>query len=372
MKLDREALEKLKEKIPSWIPDGAIEKLSAAFPDGMSADMIIGMLQEGLARVKEGMNEDQIVQFVQRSLKEKNKGNDPTNAGNSKRITRAYYDSLLLEMRLMGTEEPDLSTRLLGQKMSSPIMTAALSHLHTFFSDSVSPMEKYAQAAKMTDVLHWVGMTENDEYERIAATGARCVRIVKPYADEDKVYSQLKFAEEHGAVAVGMDIDHTFTNTGSIDIVMGEPMEVKSLEKMKAYAEATSLPFVVKGVLSVRDALLSRDIGAKAVIVSHHGGRIPYAMPPAAMVPEIRKAVGKDLEIIVDCGIESGFDAYKALALGADAVGVGTHVMPLVIRDGAEACAARLEQMSAELKGAMAYTGVENCSSFDPTVIHRI
>ncbi len=82
----------------------------------------------------------------------------------------------------------------------------------------------------------------------------------------------------------------------------------------------TKLPFVVKGVLSVSDAVNCAEIGAKAIIVSHHHGRIPYAVPPMMVLPEIKDALaGTDVKIIVDCGIASGANVFKAIALGADA-----------------------------------------------------
>jgi isopentenyl diphosphate isomerase/L-lactate dehydrogenase-like FMN-dependent dehydrogenase len=63
-------------------------------------------------------------------------------------------------------------------------------------------------------------------------------------------------------------------------------------------------------------------------------------------------------------------DAYKALALGADAVSVGRHLMPY-LRDGVEATAKRIDAMTAELARAMAVTGVTRLDKMDPTVIHR-
>ena len=74
--------------------------------------------------------------------------------------------------------------------------------------------------------------------------------------------------------------------------------------------------------------------------------------------------------MFVDCGIESGMDAYKCLALGATAVSVGRHLMPL-LKNGAEAVSQRIDEMTAELAGVMARTGVSDLDHMDPTVIHR-
>lgn len=341
------------------------------FPDDMEPELVGSVLIQSLAALPEGLSDEQIYAAAQEKLKAGEEKEKKKNPGDSKQITRDYYDSLLLEMRLMGTRRPNTELQLFGQQFSSPIMTAALSHLGRFKPGVETMMDWYAQAAKLANVLHWVGMCDNDWFGQIMRAGAKTVRIVKPYADEDKIISQLKFAEECGAVAVGMDIDHTFTETGDIDVILGEKMAVKSLKDMETYRNATQLPFVVKGILSVSDALKCREIGADAIVVSHHGGRLAYAVPPVRVLPEIRKAVGEDLKIFVDCGVSSGMDAYKAMALGADAVSVGGHLIPALRGGGAAGAAARIAEMNAELRGAMAYTGIEDCNSFDPTVIHR-
>ena len=78
------------------------------------------------------------------------------------------------------------------------------------------------------------------------------------------------------------------------------------------------------------------------------------------------------MPVFVDCGICSGMDAYKALALGATAVSVGTHLIPYIRKGGAEEVAARMQEMTDELRGVMAFTGVRTTTEFDKTVIHRI
>lgn len=250
-------------------------------------------------------------------------------------------------------------------------MTAALSHLGTFHPDAPNGMVDYAMGAKLANAVHWYGMGEEPEFEAVMATGAQTIRIVKPYADETKIERQLKYAEELGALAVGMDIDHMYDLQGNPDLCAGEQMFIKSSEDLRRYIGMTNLPFVVKGVLSVQDAVKCAEIGVRGIVVSHHGGRMSAAVPPLYVLPDIVKAVGHKMEIFVDCGICSGTDAYKALALGATAVSVGIHLIPFV-KQGAEAVAGRIGDMTAEMKGIMAYTGVKNCMSFDAGVVHRM
>lgn len=293
------------------------------------------------------------------------------NPVDSRKITRDYFDKLLLELRQMDEVLPSTEAAFFGHNFASPIMNTALSHLGTFNPDMPNGMVLYAQAAKQANVLHWVGMSKLPEFEEIMAVGAKTVRIVKPYADEKEIYSRLAQAEELGCVAVGMDIDHSTTRAGELDVVFGDAMDIKPAKKLREYMSATKLPFVIKGVLSVRDALRCAEAGASGIVVSHHNGRVDSCVPPVMVLPEIARAVGKDLTIFVDCGVSSGMDAYKAMALGAHGVCVGTHLIPQLKKGGAQAAADRLLRMNAELKGAMASTGVADVHSFDPSVIYR-
>jgi len=289
----------------------------------------------------------------------------------AKEFTRQYFDSLHLEQRLMDSQVPETELWLFGKKFQTPIMTAALSHLGTFHPDAPNGMVDYAKGAALAGAVHWYGMGEETEFEAVMATGAQTIRIVKPYADEAKIERQLKHAEELGALAVGMDIDHMFNMQGNPDICVNEAMSIKSSEDLRRYIAMTKLPFVVKGVLSVQDAVKCAEIGVRGIVVSHHGGRLNDAVPPLFVLPDIVKAVGHKMEIFVDCGVLSGSDAYKAMALGAKAVSVGIHLIPFV-KQGAEAVAKRIGDMTAELKGIMAYTGVKDTKSFDAGVVHRL
>ncbi len=294
------------------------------------------------------------------------------NPASSKEITRAYFDSLLVEERLMDSAVPSTEFELYGKKFETPIMTAALSHLGVFNPEMPSAMIMYAQGAVQAGAVHFIGMGSDEEFEEVAKTGAQTIRIIKPYADEDKIFEQIRCAERNGALAVGMDIDHMFDLSGEPDVCMGENMAVKSSEDLKRYIQSTELPFVIKGVLSVGDAVKCAEIGARGIVVSHHGGRINYAIPPLYILPEIVKAVGEKMPIFIDCGICSGADAYKAMALGATAVSVGLHLIPYIRQGGAEGVAERIQEMTREMKCFMSYTGVKDVKSFDASVLHRL
>ena len=281
--------------------------------------------------------------------------------------TRDYFDSLLLETRYIGSDIPSVGMTLFGEEFDTPIMTAALSHLHNTVADG---MEVYAKGAALSKAVHWVGMGEDDELERIVATGARSIKIIKPHADNREVFRKIEHAVSVGCIAVGMDTDHSFNSNGGYDNVFGLPMKSKSAEEIAEFVKAAKVPFIVKGVLSPRDAEACAKAGCAGIVVSHHHGMVQYSVPPLMVLPDIRSAVGNDVEIFIDCGIVSGMDVYKCLALGAKAVSVGRHLMPF-LKHEAEAVSARIDEMTAELAGIMARTGIRSLDDMDPSVIHR-
>lgn len=282
-------------------------------------------------------------------------------------ITRDFFDSLLLETRYLDSSIPSTEITLFGHSFSMPVMTAALSHL-----DNTAPggMVTYAAGAAKADVLHWVGMGSEQELEAVLATGAKTVKIIKPHADNRVVFGKMEHAVKAGCIAVGMDIDHAFNSQGGYDSVFGLPMKAKTTDEIRDFVQAAGVPFIVKGVLSPYDAEKCLKAGCAGIVVSHHHGMMQYSVPPLMVLPDILKAIGHDIPVFVDCGIESGMDAYKCLALGATAVSVGRHLMPL-LKDGADVVAARIGQMGAELAGVMARTGVASLSQMDSSVIHK-
>lgn len=284
-------------------------------------------------------------------------------------ITAKYMDSILIKERLIDSVIADTGTEFFGEKFDMPVMTPAFSHLGCFNGRELTGLEEYSVAAKNLNILNFVGMMDNDMFSRIAATGAKTVRIVKPYDDNGKVRDQLQFAEEAGAFAVGMDIDHIFGEHGA-DVVIGEKMAVQTMDMLRSYVESTKLPFVVKGVLSIEDAVKCADIGASAIIVSHHHGRMPYAVPPMMILPEIKDALeGKNVKIIVDCGIASGADVYKAIALGADAAAVGRSMLSSLEESGTEGVEGFIRRVCDELRFIMSCTGFASVSDVDDTCL---
>lgn len=288
--------------------------------------------------------------------------------GDSNQITREYFDSLLIEMRHIDAVIPTTEFKLYGETFSTPIMTAALSHLDKCCERGAAKM---AEGTHTAGTVMWTGMGENSELEAITATGAKTIKIIKPHADNDVIYSKIEHAEKCGVFALGMDIDHAFNHRGEYDNVLGLPMVSKTLDEIRSFVEATKLPFILKGVLSEQDTYKCLEAGVKGFVISHHHGIQDFAVPPLMILPRIAKIVENRIPIFVDCGVSNGIDVFKALALGATAVSVGRTLMHSLTEGGAEGVRKKIEEMTKELAGVMARTCSKDLAHIDPSVIWR-
>lgn len=280
-------------------------------------------------------------------------------------ITREYFNSLLITPRYLDSDLPDISISMFGHSYKTPIMTAALSHLHKICDNA---MVEFAKGALNAGAMHFYGMGEDDELEDVIASGADTVKIIKPHANDDEVFRRIEHAVSKGSIAVGMDIDHSFSWNGEYDNVLGLPMRPKTTSQLAEYVKASKVPFIVKGVLSASDAEKCVEAGAAAILVSHHHGIMDCMVPPLMVLPEIVKAVDGQVKIIVDCGIECGLDVFKCLALGADGVGIGRALMD-PLKDGAKGVTEKINAINRELMTVMARTGAKSIKDIDPSVI---
>ena len=284
-------------------------------------------------------------------------------AGDSNRINREYIDSLQIEFRHIDTDIADTTFTLFGETFQTPIMTAALSHLNNVYPNG---MVEHAKGAYDAGAIHWVGMGQDDnpnrELSEIVATGARCIKIIKPFYDNDVIFEEIAHAKACGVLAVGMDLDHAMHRNGGYDVVVGHKMKSKSFTELCEFVRYAEIPFIVKGVLSETDASKCLVAGVQGMLVSHHAGIMNYAVPPLRILPNIAKLVNKQVPLFVDCSIHNGMDAFKALALGASGVCVGKAVMEQLKAKGAAGVTSKIEEATRELQGVMGFT---NCKKLD-------
>ncbi|HUC41756.1 MAG TPA: alpha-hydroxy acid oxidase [Gemmatimonadales bacterium] len=133
----------------------------------------------------------------------------------------------------------------------------------------------------------------------------------------------------------------------------------------------TSLPILVKGILTPEDASLALQAGASGIIVSNHGGRqLDGVEPSVAVLPRVMDAVRGEVEVLMDGGVRRGTDVLKALALGARAVLIGRPYLWGLAADGEAGVRRVLELLRAELELAMALSGRPTIASIDRSLVH--
>ncbi len=122
--------------------------------------------------------------------------------------------------------------------------------------------------------------------------------------------------------------------------------------------------------MTKEEALLAIEAGAKAIVVSNHGGRVlDHTQSTAKVLPEIAEAVKGKIMILVDGGIRSGVDVFKMLALGADAVLIGRPVIFGAYGGRREGVSLTLETMKNQLLQTMILTGAKDLASIDSSMI---
>ncbi len=154
--------------------------------------------------------------------------------------------------------------------------------------------------------------------------------------------------KDSGAFAVAMDID-----AAGLPFLknLTPPAGSKSVEDLREVKQAAGLPFIVKGIMTVKGAMKAKEAGADAIVVSNHGGRVLDQCPATAEVlEEIANAVDGSMKIFVDGGIRSGVDVFKALALGADAVIIARPFVTAVYGGAQEGVEAYVNKIGSELK----------------------
>ncbi len=150
----------------------------------------------------------------------------------------------------------------------------------------------------------------------------------------------------------------------------GEPWVVLTWDFIARLRATTSLPIVLKGILTAEDAQLAVEYGVDGIVVSNHGGRqLDTAVPSIEALSEIVDAVGGNCEVYLDGGIRRGTDILKALALGARAVLIGRPALWGLAANGADGVHHVLELLRRELSLAMALSGRATLASIDRSLL---
>ena len=261
----------------------------------------------------------------------------------------------------------DMSLTLLGREFKLPIVTGPVGSIKwQYHPDSnvadynkaiILACEKYGAAASFGDGIDPAVVPETMAFG--AEHGGISMPIINPNADEE-IMEKMDFCRTYAPYAMGVVIDSAgLPHLRAKNIAAG----TKTIEQLRKLKEHAGMPFLVKGVMSAKSALKALEAGADALIVSNHGGRVLPGTPATAEVlPEIADAVGGKMQIIVDGGIRSGLDIFKALALGADAVMICRPFITSYFGGGEEGICCLLEKLKSELSDTMYMCGARKLS----------
>ena len=202
----------------------------------------------------------------------------------------------------------------------------------------------------------------------IAAAEGVGIPTVKPW-DLDTIRQKLTLCHDCGCFALAMDID-----AAGLPFLKNRipPAGSKTVEQLRQIAQEAKLPFIVKGVMTVSGALKAQQAGASAIVVSNHGGRVLDQCPATAEVlADIADALkGSGVKVLVDGGIRSGVDVFKALALGADAVLICRPFVPAVYGGGEEGVKLLIEKIGSELADTMQMCGAASLSDINRDMVY--
>jgi 4-hydroxymandelate oxidase len=317
------------------------------------------------------------------------------------RANRQAFDRWALRPRILaGIREVDLRTHLLGEAVRAPVYVAPMAYQGLVHTDGEGGI---ARAASRAGLLATFSTLSSWSVEEIASARPRGPRWFQLYLQPEWKGTErlVQRVERAGFTAVvltadtpvlgvrdgqlrtGFAIDSSIPlgngpgvvppsrgpepagETYSIGRAFGETWEI--VDRLR---EATHLPIVLKGVLCAADARLAVRHGAKAVIVSNHGGRQLDRAPAAlAMLPEVVTAVEKQAEVYLDGGVRRGSDILIALALGARAVGVGRPLLWALAANGEAGVAQYLSLLTSDLASAMVLTGRHALGEVDRSLV---
>ncbi|MBP3587849.1 MAG: alpha-hydroxy-acid oxidizing protein [Clostridia bacterium] len=292
----------------------------------------------------------------------------PGSKGSGTVAARNYdaWQSLCLNMDTICEGGPvDTGFTLFGQKYDLPVFAGPVGAVKMHYGDKFTDEEYNAilvPACAKAGIAAFTGDGTNPTVFTAAAKAigeneGKGIPTVKPW-DKETVFAKLDAAKASGAKVFAMDID-----AAGLPFLKGlnPPAGPKTVEELKEIIDYAGVPFIIKGVMTVKGALKALEAGAAGIVVSNHGGRVLDSVPATAEVlPAIADAVKGKMTILVDGGIRTGIDVCKALALGADAVIMARPYVTAVYGGGEEGVKVLTAKIKAEMEDAMAMCGVHS------------
>ena len=277
---------------------------------------------------------------------------------------------------LAENKEIDTTFEMFGKTFKYPIFAGPVGAVSQHYSDLYNDNtfnEIYVRACAKSGIAAFTGDGLNEEImmhatHYIKENNGIGVPTIKPW-DKETCFKKLELAKASKAFAIAMDVD-----AAGLPFLQGRipPAGRKSVAELKEIIDYAKVPFIVKGIMSVEGAKKAVDAGAKAIVVSNHGGRVLDGTPATATVlEEIADQFKGQVKIIVDGGIRSGLDVFKAIALGADAVIIARPFVNMIYGNGEQGVEAYVQQLVQELENTMMMTGVSSLKEISKKNIYK-
>ena len=270
---------------------------------------------------------------------------------------------------------PDTSLELFGKSFRFPFFAGPVGAVTMHYSDKYDDMAYnniLVKACAENGIAAFTGDGLDANVmkvacEAIAAENGMGVPTVKPW-NQETIARKMEQVKASGSFAVAMDID-----AAGLPFLKGmnPPAGSKTVEQLSEIAKMAGKPFIIKGVMTVKGALKAKEAGAAAIVVSNHGGRVLDQCPATAEVlPGIVDALkGSGVKVLVDGGIRSGVDVFKALALGADAVIIARPFATAVYGGAEEGVKLYIEKIGGELSDTMSMCGAKTLSDISREMV---
>ena len=268
----------------------------------------------------------------------------------------------------------DTTFDFFGHQLTIPVMAGPVGAMQLHYGDKYDDLtynDLLVTACAKAGILAFTGDGTNPAVMEAAVNAigenhGAGVTTIKPW-NQELVMQKMDMAKKCGAWAIAMDIDGAglpFLKN------LTPPAGSKTVEQLKEIADYAGVPFILKGIMTVKGAEKAAKAGAKAIVVSNHGGRVLDQCPATAEVlPEIVDAVGKDMMVLVDGGIRTGMDVFKALALGAKGVLIARPFVNMIYGGGLEGPAVLVEKLKAELADTMLMCGAHSLVEIDRSMV---
>jgi len=299
------------------------------------------------------------------------------------RRNRQALDSIAFRPRVLrDVSKIDCTSTLLGRPTRLPVMLAPIGSIETFAPGGGATA---AGAAQEFGVPQMLSSVCNPGLEATAQAAPDAFRIFQLYVrgDDAWVDDHVKRAIDHGYAAFCLTVDTAVYSRRERDLArrLVKPWRVRaggfafqaglSWDHVKRFKDTHDIPLALKGIATAEDAALACDHGVDVVYVSNHGGRqLDHGRGTMDVLPEVLETVGGRAAVIVDGGFVRGTDIVKAVAMGAQAVGIGRLACCGLAAAGQAGLVRVLELLEDEIRICLGLLGADRLAALDRSYLH--